>query len=153
MVFDEVISLFAEFGVLCLHKMTLHITSALHRPKLSFTLQWIAKCSKWLSFLIWFRHPNLSTFLFYSGGPAVLARHAEDGGGVRCHFVPALVPQRMQCYQRGLLRGPGPAVRHHLLQNIQGHFTSRSEIRGWTPLQVREHALFFIHFASAEGLG
>lgn len=94
---------------------------------------------------------DLSTFAFHSGGPAVLARRAEDGGGVRCRFVPPLVPQRVQRYQRGLLRGPGPAVRHHLLQNIQGHFTSRSEVRGWTPLQVRTRTRFLFALRRLKG--
>lgn len=95
-------------------------------------------CIKAESCIIWLFGADVTLFC-HSGGPAVLARSAEDGGGVWSQSVPAAVPQRVQYYQRDLLRGPCPAVCHHLLQDIQRHFTGCSEVRGWTPLQVRTH--------------
>lgn len=71
-----------------------------------------------------------------SGGSCVLARCQDYRCGVwRLPPAPA-VSDGVQHRERHLVHWPGPAVRHHQLQDIQGHPAGHPEVWWRTPVQV-----------------
>lgn len=71
---------------------------------------------------------GLLLFLYFSGGPPVLARCEEHRGCVWSQSPAPAVSQCLQHHQCSLLRGPGPPLRHHHIQDIQGHPAGHPEI-------------------------
>lgn len=71
-----------------------------------------------------------------SGGSGLLAGCEDHWCGVWRRPAAAPLPDGVQHRQRLLLHRPGAAVRHHLLQDIQGHPAGHPEVWWGTPVQV-----------------
>lgn len=69
-----------------------------------------------------------------SGGAAVLARCEEFGHRVWSEPPAPAVAQCVQHHQRAVLRGPGAALRHHQLQDIQRGAAGHPEERRRPPV-------------------
>lgn len=81
-------------------------------------------------------------FLLLSGGAALLAWCEDHRCGVRRRPAAAALPDCVQHRERLLLHRPGSALRHRLLQDIQGHPAGHPEVWWGTPIQVSDPASF-----------
>ncbi len=64
----------------------------------------------------------------FSAGSAVLAGREGQRASVRLQPLPPALPPQLQHHQCPVLLHTGPAVRHPLLQDIQGSTAGRPEV-------------------------